>query len=59
MGFLDGEHSILLLQAMGPQSMQFLRNTITKLEQHQTSIFRFIACNEIFLMPAVVVMVFT
>ncbi|XP_076468316.1 transmembrane protein 33-like [Babylonia areolata] len=48
-----------LLNTMGPQSMQFLRNMIGKLEQQQVNILRFIACNEIFLMPAVVVMVFS
>lgn len=48
-----------LLNTMGPQSMQFLRNMMAKLEQQQVNILRFIACNEIFLMPAVIVMVFS
>lgn len=48
-----------LLNTMGPQSMQFLRNMIAKLEQQQVNILRFIACNEIFLMPAVTIMVFS
>nr|KAG5688755.1 hypothetical protein BaRGS_019240 [Batillaria attramentaria] len=48
-----------VLNTMGPQSMQFLRNMIAKLEQHQVNILRFIACNEIFLMPAIIVMVFS
>ncbi|KAK7096755.1 transmembrane protein 33-like [Littorina saxatilis] len=49
----------LLVNTMGPNSMQFLRNMVGKLEQQQVNILRFIACNEIFLMPAVIVMVFS
>lgn len=48
-----------LINTMGPQAMQFLRNMIAKLEQQQVNILRFIACNEIFLMPAVIIMVFS
>ncbi|ESP00025.1 hypothetical protein LOTGIDRAFT_186614 [Lottia gigantea] len=48
-----------VLNVMGPNSMMFLRNMITKLELQQTNILRFIACNEIFLMPAIIMFTFT
>ena len=44
---------------MGPTSMQFVRNMISKLQAQQVSILRFIACTEIFIMPAVFLMTFT
>lgn len=48
-----------LLNVIGPNSMMFLRNLITKLQAQQTNILRFIACSEIFLMPAIVFMTFS
>ncbi|XP_046326834.2 transmembrane protein 33-like [Haliotis rufescens] len=48
-----------ILNLMGPNSMQFLRNMIAKLEAQQINILRFIACNEIFLMPAIILMIFS
>lgn len=45
-------------QVIGPNSMTFVRNMITKLQEQQTNILRFIACSEIFLMPAIVFMTF-
>ncbi|KAK6168348.1 hypothetical protein SNE40_020902 [Patella caerulea] len=48
-----------ILNLMGPQSMMFLRHMIAKLEQQQTNVLRFIACNEIFLMPAIIILSFT
>lgn len=45
-------------QVIGPNSMMFVRNMITKLQEQQTNILRFIACSEIFLMPAIVFMTF-
>jgi len=47
----------LILNLMGPSSMQFLRNGVAKLEAQQVNILRFIASTEIFLMPAVVIMI--
>ncbi|KAK3100034.1 hypothetical protein FSP39_013746 [Pinctada imbricata] len=47
-----------LLNVMGPQSMQIIRSLIDKLTQQQINILRFIACTEIFLMPAVFFMIF-
>lgn len=48
-----------LLNLGGPNSMMMVRNLINKLQLYQTNILRFIACAEIFLMPAVIVMVFS
>ncbi|XP_064636398.1 transmembrane protein 33-like [Lineus longissimus] len=49
----------VILDKLGPNSLQTLRNLITKLELQQRSILRFIACTEIFLMPAIIIMIFT
>ncbi|XP_052078546.1 transmembrane protein 33-like isoform X1 [Mytilus californianus] len=51
--------TVQILNVMGPQSIQFVRNMITKLQAQQISILRFIACTEIFIMPAVFLMTFT
>ncbi|CAC5396396.1 TMEM33 [Mytilus coruscus] len=51
--------TVQILNVMGPQSIQFVRNMITKLQAQQVSILRFIACTEIFIMPAVFLMTFT
>lgn len=51
--------TIQILNVMGPQSLQFVRNMITKLKTQETSILRFIACTEIFIFPAVFLMTFT
>ncbi|XP_052795344.1 transmembrane protein 33-like [Mya arenaria] len=48
-----------LLNVLGPNSMMFMRNLIAKLQAHQTNVLRFIACSEIFLMPALVFMTFS
>ncbi|GFN82124.1 transmembrane protein 33 [Plakobranchus ocellatus] len=48
-----------VLNLMGPTSLMFVRNMITKLEAQQVNILRFIASTEIFLMPATVILVFT
>ncbi|KAJ8384859.1 hypothetical protein AAFF_G00197690 [Aldrovandia affinis] len=45
-----------VLDTMGPDSMVFLRNFLNKLTANQQNILMFIACNEIFLMPATVFM---
>lgn len=47
-----------LLDVLGPNSVMFVRNLIRKIQAHQTNILRFIACGEIFLMPALVFMTF-
>lgn len=46
------------LQSMGPNSLMFVRNLLDKLGSNQQNILKFIACNEIFLMPATVFMLF-
>ncbi|XP_052282365.1 transmembrane protein 33-like [Dreissena polymorpha] len=48
-----------LLDVLGPTSMMFMRNLIAKLQLQQTNILRFIACSEIFLMPALIFMTFS
>lgn len=48
-----------LLNLVGPNSLMLIRNLINKLQLQQVNILRFIACAEIFLMPAVIVMVFS
>ncbi|KTG31532.1 hypothetical protein cypCar_00003756 [Cyprinus carpio] len=44
---------------MGPNSLMFVRNFLNKLTANQQNILKFIACNEIFLMPATVFMLFS
>lgn len=48
----------VFLQSMGPDSLMFIRNLLDKLTSNQQNILKFIACNEIFLMPATVFMLF-
>ncbi|CAL1546278.1 unnamed protein product [Lymnaea stagnalis] len=48
-----------VLNLMGPQSLMFVRGMITKLEAQQVNILRFIASTEIFLMPAIVILIFS
>ncbi|KAM4709686.1 transmembrane protein 33 [Discoglossus pictus] len=45
-----------VLDAKGPNSMPFVRSLLEKLNANQQNILKFIACNEIFLMPATVFM---
>lgn len=47
-----------VLNVMGPESMQFICKLIEKLQVQQTNILRFIACTEIFIMPAIIFMMF-
>ncbi|KAG8134844.1 hypothetical protein E2320_007915 [Naja naja] len=47
-----------VLDARGSNSLPFLRNLLDKLNANQQNILKFIACNEIFLMPATVFMLF-
>lgn len=47
-----------LLDILGPNSMGLVRKLIAKIEEQSRNILRFIACNEIFLMPAIIVMIF-
>uniref|UniRef100_A0A3B4TYF2 Transmembrane protein 33 n=1 Tax=Seriola dumerili TaxID=41447 RepID=A0A3B4TYF2_SERDU len=49
----------LSLQSVGPSSLMFIRNLLDKLTSNQQNILKFIACNEIFLMPATVFMLFS
>uniref|UniRef100_A0A672GEP3 Transmembrane protein 33-like n=1 Tax=Salarias fasciatus TaxID=181472 RepID=A0A672GEP3_SALFA len=49
----------VFLQQMGPSSLMFVRNLLDKLTSNQQNILKFIACNEIFLMPATVFMLFS
>ncbi|KAI2656983.1 Transmembrane protein 33 [Labeo rohita] len=48
-----------VLDTMGPNSLMFVRNFLNKLTANQQNILKFIACNEIFLMPATVFMLFS
>ncbi|XP_007890067.2 transmembrane protein 33-like [Callorhinchus milii] len=41
-----------ILNIIGPNSMPWLRSFLDKMTMHQQSLFKFIACNEILLMPA-------
>ncbi|KAJ7414481.1 hypothetical protein WISP_83682 [Willisornis vidua] len=45
--------------ARSSNSLPFLRNLLEKLNANQQNILKFIACNEIFLMPATVFMLFS
>lgn len=47
-----------ILNVMGPDSLQFMRKLIDKLQLQQINILRFIACTEIFIMPAIIFMMF-
>ncbi|XP_064609959.1 transmembrane protein 33-like [Liolophura sinensis] len=47
-----------LLNLMGQGSLQFAHNLVNKLVLQQTNILRFIACTEVFLMPAIIFMIF-
>lgn len=47
-----------VLNIIGSSSLQFVLNLISKLESQQVNLLRFIACNEIFLMPGIVLMIF-
>lgn len=48
-----------VLDSVGPSSLMFIRNLLDKLTSNQQNILKFIACNEIFLMPATVFMLFS
>jgi len=48
-----------LLNQIGPDSVQLLRRLMAKIETHQVSMLRFIACNEIFLMPSFIFLIMT
>nr|XP_012606447.2 transmembrane protein 33-like [Microcebus murinus] len=47
-----------VLDAKGSNSLPLLRSVLDKLSANQQNILKFIACNEIFLMPATVFMLF-
>ncbi|KAI4542969.1 hypothetical protein MG293_007095 [Ovis ammon polii] len=48
-----------ILDAKGSNSLPLLRSLLDKLSTNQQNILKFIACNEIFLMPATVFMLFS
>ncbi|KAM4854387.1 transmembrane protein 33 isoform 2-T2 [Thomomys bottae] len=48
-----------VLDAKGSNSLPLLRSLLDKLSANQQNILKFIACNEIFLMPATVFMLFS
>ncbi|XP_069057922.1 transmembrane protein 33 [Pleurodeles waltl] len=48
-----------ILDAKGSNSMPFVRSILEKLNTNQMNILKFVACNEIFLMPATVFMIFS
>uniref|UniRef100_UPI00398F005B transmembrane protein 33-like isoform X3 n=1 Tax=Pristiophorus japonicus TaxID=55135 RepID=UPI00398F005B len=45
-----------ILDIIGPNSIPWVRSFLDKMTTHQQSLFKFIACNEILLMPAAVFM---
>ncbi|XP_018420052.1 PREDICTED: transmembrane protein 33 [Nanorana parkeri] len=45
-----------ILDAKGPNSIPFVRSLLDRLHANQQNILKFIACNEIFLMPATIFM---
>ncbi|XP_072424299.1 transmembrane protein 33 [Chiloscyllium punctatum] len=45
-----------IIDILGPTSLAFLRTILDKISANQQNILKFIACNEIFLMPATVFM---
>ncbi|XP_078403350.1 transmembrane protein 33-like isoform X2 [Cetorhinus maximus] len=45
-----------VLDIIGPNSIPWVRSFLDKMTTHQQSLFKFIACNEILLMPAAVFM---
>lgn len=55
---LSASNVVCSSQSMGPNSLMFVRNLLDKLTTNQQNILKFIACNEIFLMPATVFMLF-
>ncbi|KAK5896674.1 hypothetical protein CesoFtcFv8_009812 [Champsocephalus esox] len=48
-----------VLDSVGPSSLMFIRNLLDKLTSNQQNILKFIACNEIFLMPATAFLLFS
>jgi hypothetical protein len=52
-------YSKQLLNQVGADSMQIIRRLLNKIETNQVTILRFIACNEILLMPSLVFLIFT
>ncbi|KAK2157437.1 hypothetical protein LSH36_191g00009 [Paralvinella palmiformis] len=48
-----------ILNVVGPNSLGVVRRMLAKLDSNQVGILRFIACTEIFLMPAILFMMFT
>ncbi|KAL3880647.1 hypothetical protein ACJMK2_032871 [Sinanodonta woodiana] len=52
-------YTINILDVIGPNSMMFIRNLVNKLKAQQVSVLRFVACSEIFLMPALMFMMFS
>ncbi|KAG7264307.1 hypothetical protein CRUP_020993 [Coryphaenoides rupestris] len=57
----DSCHYLLysLILSVGPASLPLIRNFLDKLTANQQNVLKFIACNEIFLMPATVFMLFS
>jgi hypothetical protein len=45
------------LKQIGPNSIQLLRRLLAKIDQSQVGMLRFIACNEIFLMPSFIFLI--
>jgi hypothetical protein len=48
-----------VMNQVGPNSMAPIRSLVAKVDGQQRSILRFIACNEIFMMPMIIFMMFT
>lgn len=52
-------YTIQVLNVAGPTSGQFVRNLVAKVQANQQTMLRFIACSEIFLMPAIILALFS
>ncbi|XP_043560452.1 transmembrane protein 33-like isoform X3 [Chiloscyllium plagiosum] len=50
--------ALLAMEIIGPRSVPWVRSFLDKMTTHQQSLFKFIAYNEILLMPAAVFMLF-
>lgn len=52
-------HSFKVLNILGPGSMPLVRSFLTRVSAQQQNILKLVACNEIFLMPATLLMLFS
>lgn len=53
------KYTYSILNAMGSNSLPAVRALLSKVDSHQVTLLSFIACTEIFLMPALVLLIFS